>query len=211
MSAVITADGRTRHGAGDGRQGRWSRVRSAAPLDPDRRQRLETPARRSTSSAATAAPAGGRRAGPPPREPGRDAVRAPADRRGQQVRVRDPPALLPDSDSPRPRRRCSSSPTAGTPPGRLPGSSEAAAAAGKLDRLGRNLAHLVNAVQDLAAHGVRPAVLVSSVDGTGAARHDVLIERRRGRAASMESVTVAFDPRAAVIRYPDLEAVEARP
>ena len=72
---------------------------------------------------------------PPPREPGRDAVRAPADRRGQQVRVRDPPALLPDSDSPRPRRRCSSSPTAGTPPGRLPGSSEAAAAAGKLDRL----------------------------------------------------------------------------
>ena len=78
-----------------------------------------------------------------------------------QVRLRDPPALLPDSDSPRPRRRCSSSPTAGTPPGRLPGSSEAAAAAGKLDRLGRNLAHLVNAVQDLAAHGVRPAVLVS--------------------------------------------------
>ena len=58
---------------------------------------------------------------------------------------RDPPALLPDSDSPRPRRRCSSSPTAGTPPGRLPGSSEAAAAAGKLNRLGRNLAHLVNA------------------------------------------------------------------
>ena len=56
------------------------------------------------------------------------------------------------ADSPRPRRRCSSSPTAGTPPGRLPGSSEAAAAGGKLDRLGRNLAHLVNAVQDLAAH-----------------------------------------------------------
>ena len=29
---------------------------------------------------------------PPPREPGRDAERAPADRRGQQVRVRDPSA-----------------------------------------------------------------------------------------------------------------------
>ena len=70
-----------------------------------------------------------------------------------------------------------------------PAQARQPAAAGKLDRLGRNLAHLVNAVQDLAAHGVRPAVLVSSVDGTGAARHDVLIERRRGRAGRGDGIS----------------------
>ena len=60
-------------------------------------------------------PGSGQTRRPPPREPARDArasARGPPRSTGG---VRDPPALLPDSDSPRPRRRCSSSPTACTP------------------------------------------------------------------------------------------------
>ena len=51
MPAVtIRLTGELRPGRGDGRRGAGSRVRPAAPLDPDRRQRLGTPGRRSTSN-----------------------------------------------------------------------------------------------------------------------------------------------------------------
>ena len=50
MPAVaIQADGRAPARARRRSPGRWVRVRPAAPLDPDRRQRLGTPGRRSTS------------------------------------------------------------------------------------------------------------------------------------------------------------------
>ena len=63
----------------------------------------------------------------------------------------------------------------------------------------------------VAHHGARPAMLVSSVDGTARCPHRLLLLVSTALAAAMESVTVAFDPRAAVIRHPDLEAVEAGP
>ena len=75
---------------------RWVMVRPAAPLDPDRRQRLGTPGRRSTSKRRDCRTGRGGRTVCPRESQVRTRRRlsdagggAPADRRGQQVRVRD--------------------------------------------------------------------------------------------------------------------------
>ena len=106
-AVMIRADGRTPARARRRPKGAGPGVPPTAPLDPDRRQRPELPARRSTSSAVTAAPAGGGRAVRPresqvrPQGPSRRRRPAVAQASGRPVLALDAvtprPVALPDA------------------------------------------------------------------------------------------------------------------